>query len=72
MTTRHAGYIVTLKEPLREDDADILMNAICLLAPVASCVPVEANPQHQIATERARSELLGKVIDVLVPKHVPR
>ena len=28
MTDRHAGYVVTLNEDIREDDAEAIINAI--------------------------------------------
>ncbi len=65
MTTRHAGYVVTLKRELREDDAETLIAAIKMLSPVASVVPVEHDSSHTMAVERARWELEGKLWEAL-------
>ncbi len=65
MTTRHAGYIVTPKTDLREDDAEELVAAIKPLSPVASVVPVENDPGLVMARERARYELVAKIWEVL-------
>lgn len=67
MTERHAGYIVTLKRVLREDDAEALTKAIELLEPVASVVPVVADSAHHVAVEQARHELIAKLWKALKP-----
>lgn len=66
MTIRHTGYIVTLREPMREDDAEALVNAILLLGPVATVEPVVSNIESAMAVDRARWEmrrLLWKALD---------
>ena len=68
MTTRHAGYVVTLKQDVREDDAEAIVSAIKLLAPVLTVKPVEASYEIDIATERVRSELGARLWDVLYPR----
>lgn len=58
MTDRHAGYLVTLKRPLRSDDAEVLVNAIKLLEPVATVEPLIDNSDRQFAVDKARWEIL--------------
>jgi hypothetical protein len=65
MTTRHAGYIVTLRADIREDDAEQLVAAIKLLSPVASVTPVESNIDLALARERAKHELTRKLWEAL-------
>jgi hypothetical protein len=65
VTTRHAGYIVTLKQELREDDAAALIAAIEMLSPVASVVPVENDCGHVMAVQQARHELRQKLWEAL-------
>lgn len=68
MTTRHAGYVVTLKADIREDDAERLIAAILMLSPVASVEPIVADFDLHIAAERAKRELREQMIAVLWPE----
>ena len=71
MTTRHAGYVVTLAEDIREDDAEEgVLNAIRHIKGVVSVEPVESDPIAQMAKMRARTELGTKLWDVLHPRSV--
>ena len=65
MTDRHAGYIVTMKREIREDDAEAVIKAIELLAPVASVTPVRADAAYHMAHERALRELKEKLWEAL-------
>lgn len=60
MTTRHAGYIVTLEKNIREDGAEDFIHAIRMLRNVASVTPLDADPPLAIATERVRAEFRDK------------
>jgi hypothetical protein len=65
MTERHAGYVVTLKREIREDDAEAVIKAIELLAPVASVTPVRADANYHMAHERALREMREKIWEAL-------
>jgi hypothetical protein len=52
MTDRHAGYIVTLREDVRADDAQAIMTALRMVSGVVSVEPVEADYGQVIARNR--------------------
>ncbi len=66
MTDRHRGYIVTLEENTREDDAEVTVSAIEQLRGVASVTPVVASAEGHMAREQARHELTRKVFKALM------
>jgi len=66
MTTRLKGFLVTLEDDIREDDAEPLKQAIETLRGVHSCVPVPTNCEDYMARDRARMELEKKLFDVLI------
>lgn len=53
MTDRHAGYIVALREDLREDDAEAVMTALRMVRGVLAVEPVVASAELHIAQARA-------------------
>jgi hypothetical protein len=54
MTDRHAGYIVTLTDDIREDDAEeSVLTALRMVKGVISVEPVVADHAQHIAEERA-------------------
>ena len=65
MTDRHAGYVVTLAEDIREDDAEHIINAISMIKGVLSVEPVIASFDLQMATERAKADFRAKVLTLL-------
>lgn len=65
MTDRHAGYVVTLTDDIREDDAEAIINALRLIKGVASVQPVAGDHQLVIAKERVREEYRAKVMAFL-------
>jgi len=67
VTERHAGYVVTLKEDIREDDAERLVSALRFFSCVASVTPIVSNVEHHVATEKARFDLLSKLREALKP-----
>jgi hypothetical protein len=67
VTDRHAGYVVTLKEDIREDDAEQFMSALRFFSFVASVTPVVSDVGLHIATEKARYDLLTKLREALKP-----
>lgn len=52
MTDRHAGYLVTLTDDFREDDAEQIINALRMIKCVKSVAPIPADHQLHIAQER--------------------
>ena len=67
MTDRHAGYVVTLEEDIREDDAANIVCALNMVEGVLSVRPVVGSVDIHIAEERARTRLLTKVLDAFKP-----
>ena len=57
MTTRHAGYVVTLGENVREDDAQAIITALSMVSGVKSVKPVKGDINTHIAYERARVDI---------------
>jgi hypothetical protein len=54
MTDRHAGYLVTLDEDIREDDAQDLITAIEMLRGVLNVTPVTSDRLITDVTEQRR------------------
>jgi hypothetical protein len=53
MTARHAGYLITLDEDVREDDAEEgVLNAIRMIKGVTAVEPVEASIDQQLSRAR--------------------
>jgi hypothetical protein len=65
MTERHAGYIVTLAEDIREDDAEHILTALRMISGVVSVQPVTADIGMVVARERVHSEVREKVLALL-------
>lgn len=63
MTDRHAGYIVTLEEDIRADDAQNTIRALSMVRGVASVEPVVSDVAVQIAEARASTKFLRKLLD---------
>lgn len=69
MTTRYSGFIVTLGEDVRDDDAAAVLNALRQIKGVGIVEPVKSEPAAQIAAARVRREVaetLIKTIDKLL------
>jgi hypothetical protein len=64
MTDRHSGYIVTLKEDVREDDATDIMIALLMVRGVLSVTPHIGSVSDIIVRERVRRELLDKLLAI--------
>lgn len=71
MTDRLKGFVVTLEEDHREDDAEPIADALMMIKGVISVEPVVRNVDDLMNRERVRRELLGQVLD-LIEKDVPR
>jgi len=67
MTDRHIAYTVLLKEPVREDDAESILNALRMIKGVAKVTPVVQDVQSYFHEERVRRELGAKLMNVLYP-----
>jgi len=67
MTERHAGYLVTLAQDIREDDSEAVMAAIAMVKGVVTVEPVPADITLSIATDRATRELQSKLMAVFYP-----
>jgi hypothetical protein len=67
MTDRHNGYIVTLEQNIREDDAESTIAALRQIKGVLSVQPVVADLTFAMAEDRARHEIASKVLEVLRP-----
>lgn len=68
MTDRHIAYTVLLKEPVREDDAESILNALRMVKGVAKVTPVVQDVQQLFIEERVRRELGGKLWKILYPE----
>lgn len=66
MTDRYHSLTVVLEKDIREDDATLLLSAINLMKGVVSVMPLVANPETHMAEHRARHELRGKIVDILL------
>lgn len=56
MTDRHSGYLVTLAEDIREDDAEYIITALRMIQGVLSVQPVTHDHAVAIAEQRAAGE----------------
>ena len=65
MTNRHIAYTVLLEEPLREDDAQCVIDAISMIKGVHSVQPQVADAQTFWAKRTARSELVRDILDMV-------
>lgn len=64
MTTRHAGYVVTLAEDIREDDTAVV-TALRMVKGVISVTPVVGDFDLAMAESRARSALERRIYKAL-------
>lgn len=65
MTDRVKGITIVLDRDIRTDDVEVLVNAIRLLRGVATVDTVLTTSDDYFARERIRTELVGKMFDVL-------
>ena len=57
MTDRINGFRVLLDEPRRDDDAEVLANAIRMLKGVLSVEPYMSEPSDSLAAMRERMQI---------------
>lgn len=67
MTDRFAGFVVTLEQDLREDDAAVTVAAIRQIRGVMNVEPVLIKAEIHIANARAQREIETKILDALFP-----
>jgi hypothetical protein len=65
MTDRHAGYLVTLAEDWREDDAEHVINALRMVRGVADVTPIVADYALHIAKVRANDAWRERIVKLL-------
>lgn len=68
MTDRHAGYIVTLAENLRDDAAEPTLTALRMVSGVVSVVPVVDDYRMAIARERRDMAWRAALRDLAIPQ----
>lgn len=62
MTARIKGINITLEKPMREDDAEQLMNMLHSLKNVASVNSIEEVPGDMIAIQGERSRITNQLM----------
>lgn len=62
MTNRHRGYIITLEENIREDDAERLINALEFLVGSGRIKPVVDDAEKQMIECKVRIEMREKLL----------
>lgn len=65
MTDRFKGFIVTLEDDIRDDDAEATIAAIQQIRGVIGVEPLVADATQHIAETRVRLDLRKKLWDVL-------
>jgi hypothetical protein len=65
MSDRYHSLTVVLDEPMRDDDAEKIMNAIRCLRGVVAVEGNVADSGHFVAMSSARHELRGKLWEAL-------
>lgn len=65
MSDRVKGFVVTLERDIRDDDAEGIRNAICMIREVCSVQPIVVNPGDHIERMRIRAELEKKLYQAL-------
>ena len=67
MTDRHAGYVVTLQRPVREDDAETILTAIRMIKGVIAVDPVGDDPGLWCARSQVDMEWREKLRALMYP-----
>lgn len=70
MTDRHIGYIVTLEEEIREDDAESTINALSHIKGVLNVSPVIANHEMWMAEAKGRHAILKDLVEFIKSKNM--
>ena len=65
MTDRHSGYIVTLHQDTREDDAQATIDAINMIKGVLNVQPITTTTEIHLARATERHALREKIFTLL-------
>lgn len=65
MTDKIAGYVVTLENNIREDDAETILNAIRMVRGVLCVTAQKDDVIGQILAERVRRQVIDKLLELL-------
>lgn len=65
MTTRHSGYIVALKEDIRDDDSQSIADALRLIKGVTSVTPIESSPHDAVLRMRLNNEMRERLYAII-------
>lgn len=65
MTDRHSGYVVTLAEDIREDDAEAVIAALQMIRGVQSVQPVTGDVRQIIVASRRDVEWRSRLDEVM-------
>lgn len=61
MTDRYAGYVVTLGEDIREDDAESIETALLMVRGVVAVEPIVADYEKACAEARVRHDIAKRL-----------
>jgi hypothetical protein len=67
MTNRHSGYVIVLKDDIREDDAEAVITALKMIKGVLSVQPIVngANTEEIITTFRVNDKWRDKLTKLI-------
>lgn len=65
MSERIKGVVVTFNQDMHEEDATVIMNALCAFRCVADVQPSTVEYDDVMNRERVRCELKAKLLEVL-------
>jgi hypothetical protein len=65
MTTRHSGYVIALKEDIREDDVEMVIQTLHMIKGVIAVEPVISGPDVQIAEMRANARWRMRLAELI-------
>ena len=65
MTDRHAGYLITLADDIREDSDQAVITALRMVKGVLAVEPVPATYELVIAKQRVDREWRKRILDLL-------
>lgn len=67
MTTRLKGLTVVLDYDIREDDAQLIIDAISMIKGVLMVKPIECETNDWMIESKVKMELRSKILDILKP-----
>lgn len=73
MTDRYSGFVVTLADDVREDDAEAIVTALRMVRGVVSVEPINGTSfEAMVAKERADSEWRERIVQLLRDERVAK